>query len=88
MNFTGRHYSLNKGNIIATVTELSREAELTEIIAEEHSPNFEDGVIINNINRLEMTRQIKEMLKAKLIQPSNSSWSAPLFCSKKKDGSL
>ncbi len=153
MNFTGRHYSLNKGNIIATVTELSRETELTEIIAEEHSPNFEDDVIINNINTTskqdfdkareedlkkiiavvnknldifakheydlglsnlmeahidtgdaepvrkkmyrtpfthipEMARQIKEMLKAKLIQPSNSSWSAPLFCIKKKDGSL
>ncbi len=39
-------------------------------------------------HRPEMARQIKEMLKAKLIEPNNSSWSAPLFCIKKKDGSL
>ena len=38
--------------------------------------------------RAEVKRQLQEMLKAKIISPSNSSWAAPIFCVRKKDGSL
>ena len=38
-------------------------------------------------HREEVKRQIHEMLKAGLISPSNSPWSVPIFCVKKKDGS-
>jgi transposase InsO family protein len=38
--------------------------------------------------REEVKEQIDEMLKAKLISPSNSSWAAPILCVPKKDGGV
>ena len=38
--------------------------------------------------RSEVKDQIQEMIKAKLISPSNSEWAAPILCVPKKDGGV
>jgi hypothetical protein len=40
------------------------------------------------VYRNEIKRQIDEMMQAKLISPSNSSWAAPILCVKKKSGEV
>ena len=143
VNTTNRHFTLNKGNVVAKVEPLG-DAEVHEItsdqyesvIAElsvkkdEQTKSKEHQMIEELLDRNadifakheydigqtnlmkahietgdaepirkkmfrtpfalrdEVRRQIKEMLKVKLISPSNSSWSAPIFCIKKKNGSV